>query len=472
MTKYLSGAVAALIGVASFLSANASQPPALISELYSTSNSLPRFPDFGYMIPPGTYTGRVFVLSQDFPMREPQPDAAVKKILAIDFKQDWRAYLMAVRDYVFEGNTGHPGGYENDFFLEDNKVRHWYHVPWQHWGSTGREGYHGLTQEGPVSVQMLAAQQLRTTHAYAVGFYNDLGGYAIGRVWADADRPNVAAMHGGRGFPVGTVVAKVLFVTYDENEVPYLKNPVTWNAYVYAYDTAQAALDASTSRVTSPVNLIQMDIMVRDDRAASTGGWVFGNFIYNGNMNQPNRWENLTPLGIQWGNDPTVAINLSNPTPTETKTNPALKETIINPNPQELPPVHLGWSYRLNGPVDDPRSSCMSCHSTAEYPAISAILPFINNPPVEPPAKQGEPASPAWMRWFRNVPCGVPFDAKAETFDYSLQLSKSIENFIDYKNATVAGQYAVEYWENGNRVHRGTFVKPTTAQENKPAAKP
>jgi hypothetical protein len=454
------------IGLAAPL--HAAPPPALLSEVYSQSNGMPRFPDFGYMIEPGTYTGRVFVLSQDYPRVEPQPDEAVKKILAIDFKKDWRAYLMAVRDYVFAGNTGHAGGYENDFFLEDNKVRHWYHVPWQHWGTTGREGYHGLTQEGPVSVQMLAPEQLETTHAYAVGFYNDLGGYTIGRVWADADRPDVSYMRGGRGFPVGTVVAKVLFVTFNEKEVPYLKNPISWNAYVYASDTPKAAADAGVTRVTAPVQLIQMDIMVRDPRAQSTGGWVFGNFIYNGALNKPNRWENLVPVGLEWGNDPTVTINLSNPTPTETKINPALKETIINPDKNELPPTHLGFGFRLNGPVDSTVSSCMSCHSTAEYPEVSAILPFLENPPINPPANQGEPASPAWMRWFRNVPCAVAFDpGQAMSFDYSLQLSKSIENFIDYKNATVLGQYAVEYWEKGHHVHRGTFVKPKT----EPAAK-
>ncbi len=465
-TSRLSFGLAACIAALTFAARSTAQPTAMLTEVYSESGGMPRFPDFGYMIEPGTYTGRVFLLSQDYPHVEPQPDAAVKKILAIDFKKDWRAYLMAVRDYVFEGNVGHPGGVENDFFLEDNKVRHWYHVPWQHWGETGREGYHGLTQEGPISVQMLAQQQYQTSHAYAVGFYNDLGGYTIGRVWADADRPDLSYTRGGRGFPVGAVVAKVLFTTLGEQEVPYLKNPVSWNAYVYASDTPDAAADAGTSRVTAPVQLIQMDIMVRDPRAQSTGGWVFGNFMYNGAMNNANRWENLVPVGIQWGDDPTVNVYLSNPTPTETKTNPLLKETIINPDKNELPPTHLGFGFRLNGPVDSTVSSCMSCHSTAEYPEVSAILPFLNNPPVNPPAKQGEPASAAWMRWFRNVPCATPFDpGKAVSFDYSLQLSKSIENFIDYKNATVQGQYAVEYWEHGNHVHRGTFKKVAPAPE-------
>ncbi len=452
---------AASVAAFAFAPFSHAEPTALLTDAYSRSGGLPRYPDFGYMIEPGTYTGRVFMLSQNFPIQEPQPDAAVKKILAIDFKKDWRAYLQAVRDYVFEGNIEAPG-YENDFFLEDNKVRPWFHVPWQHWGTTGREGYHGLTQEGPVSVQMLAQQQLQTTHAYAVGFYNDLGGYTIGRVWADADRPDVGYMKNGRGFPVGTVVAKVLFVTLDQKQVPYLKNPISWNAYVYANDVDGKLPPTDTTRITAPVHLIQMDIMVRDERAKSTGGWVFGNFIYNGDLNKSNRWENLAPVGIQWGDDQTENTFTSNPTTTETKINPLLKETIINPDTKELPPTHLGFGARLNGPVDSTVSSCMSCHSTAEYPAVSAILPFLNNPPVNPPANQGEPASPQWMRWFRNVPCAVPFDpGQAVSFDYSLQLSKSIENFIDYKNATVLGQYAVEYWEKGNHVHRGTFKKPS-----------
>ncbi len=461
--KFTSGFKCCLVAAsvaASFPAASAlAQPTPLLTDAYSQSGGLPRFPDFGYMIAPGTYTGRVFMLSQNYPIREPQPDAGVKKILAIDFKQDWRAYLMAVRDYVFEGNI-EAAGYEDDFDFEDNKVRKWFHVPWQHWGPTGREGYHGLTQEGPVSVQMLAPQQTQATHAYAVGFYNDLGGYTIGRVWADAERPDVGYMKNGRGFPVGTVVAKVLFVTLDEKQVPYLKNPLAWNAYVYAKDVDPTLPSTDTTRVTAKVNLIQMDIMVRDERAKSTGGWVFGNFIYNGNTNKADRWENLVPVGIQWGDDPTVNVNLTNPTPTETKINPLLKETIINPNKTELPPVHLGFGMRLNGPVDSTVSSCMSCHSTAQYPAVSAILPFLNNPPVNLPTDPNTPASPQWMRWFRNVPCATPFDpGKAVSFDYSLQLSKSIENFIDYKNSTVLGQYAVEYWENGHRVRRGSSQK-------------
>src|SRR5437016_4315634 len=71
---------------------------------------LPRFADFGQLPPPTndpgkpSYTGRIFKLSQDYPQRKPPLDAAVRKILAIDFNKDWKAYAEAVRDYIYEGN--------------------------------------------------------------------------------------------------------------------------------------------------------------------------------------------------------------------------------------------------------------------------------------------------------------------------------------------------------------------------------
>ncbi|MFD0862394.1 hypothetical protein ACFQ1M_09235 [Sungkyunkwania multivorans] len=413
------------------------------------------FPDFGFMVQPDDTIpiSRVFKLSDDFPRKEPVIDEGVKNILAIDFKSDWRAYMDEVKKYVFEGNASED--YENSFYLEDNKVRPWYHVPWQHWGPNGREGYHGLTQEGPVDDKMLAPTQISETHAYAVGFYNDLGGYAIGKVW-NKPEPNYSFFEFD-GFPEGTVVAKVLFVPLEADEVPYLKNPVSWDAYIYASDIP-GNNSTSKNRITSKVNLIQMDIMVKDKRAIDTGGWVFGTFAYNGNLENDNRWDNLTPVGIMWGNDPDHNKTSYNPTPTKTIINPDLKQTIINDNPEELPPMHLGFASRLNGPVDNAYSSCMSCHSTAQYPVVSAIMPFLNNQKVAIP-EAGTNASAQWMRWFRNVPCETPFDPKkATSFDYSLQLVKSIQNYIDYASQAEKGHYSEEYWSKGHKIRRSSIV--------------
>lgn len=398
---------------------------------------LPRFPDFGYLPDPKQYSGRVFKLSQDYPKDKPALEPAVQKILGIDYQKDWKAYMLAVRDYVYEGNIAGDAVRANDFYLEDNKVRRWFHVPWQHYGPTGREGIHGLTKEGPVNPFVLDPAQKTRWQTYAVGFYNEPGGYMIGKTWADAANPDISVMQ-SEGFPEGTIVGKVLFTTAPISQAPFLKNPIEWQAYT------TTSFEADTPRIMNTVRFVQMDIMVRDSRAAATGGWVFGTFAYNGALAQAgkNPWLNVVPVGMMWGNDPTVTTDTTNQAPTRTIINAALKETVINTSP-DLPPAHLGWGLRLDGPVDDTRSSCMSCHSTAQFPAITPILPFIPQDGVPLP----KPGSAAWMRWFRNVPCTKPFDEQAVSADYSLQLAASIQNFIQDRSANTKGMYEVEYWK-------------------------
>lgn len=421
------------------------------SEPIMASNSTDEridFPDFGFMESSTKYHGRVFILSDKFPKKKPVQDAGVKKLLSMDFKNDWETYLKAVQDYVFEGNASTD--YENAFFLEDNTERDWYHVPWQHWGSTGREGFHGLTQEGPIPKNSLATEQDKITHAYAVGFYNDLGGYTIGKVWPE-ETPNYSGLK-TEGFPEGTVVAKLLFVPLKGDQVPYLENPVSWDAWIYQSDLNDGKPKGDTTRVTHPVNVLQMDVMIKDPRANDTGGWIFGTYVYNGALGNDNKWYNLMPVGIMWGNDPEEKVSSYNLTPVKTIINPALKETKINESPN-LPAMHLGWSSRLNGPADNGQSSCYSCHSTAQYPVISNILPMYNNPPVDVPAPDSI-ASKEWMRWFRNIPCGTPFDEQAISFDYSLQLAKSIQNYIEYASANLDGKYYEEYYSKQHKISR------------------
>jgi hypothetical protein len=410
-----------------------------------SGGSLPKFADFGQLPPPETFTPeRVFKLSADFPTERPRIEPAVEKILAIDYTKDWRGYMDAVLDYVLEGNI-EKRSVGNAFFLEDNPVRRWYHVPWQQWGDEGREGLHGLTAEGPVEPFVLSPQQPHEWQTYAVGFYNDLGGYEIGRVWADPNNPRLDAVQEDGGFPVGTVVAKLLFTTTPVSEAPFLSNPVEWNAYVkYKFSVPGANGMPITARHLTTVRLIQVDMMVRDERAKATGGWVFGTWVYNGRQTgHANLWRNLVPVGLMWGNDPTVMSHMEgNPAPTKTLTNPDLRETVINAADPALPPMHLGFGLRLSGPVDNTLSSCKSCHSVAEYPSISPILPFLAQ-------VDGRPlrcTDPQWMLWFRNLGPTEPFDKQARTTDNSLQLAGGIQNFITAKSMREGGLYAVQYW--------------------------
>jgi len=392
------------------------------SDTTSASN-LP-FPDFGYMVP--GYTGPVFKLSQDYPTT--LPTDSLPPFFKIDYKKDWRAYLEAVQNYCFEGNT------DIDFRVEDNKVRKWYHMPWQHYGTNGREGFHGLTQEAPVKpFQLAPTQPTDSAGAVAVGFYNDVAGYTIGQVWKDHINPD--SSH-NVSFKNGAVLFKLLFVTLPEatavKEVPSLVNDIWWDAYV------APNFGKATVRKKIRVALIQMDIMVRDNNAPN--GWVFGNFQYNGALGNAVKWKNLTPVGLMWGEDPKDTTNASNPTPTKTIINPKLTETIINPDTKQLPPTHLGWNSRLNGPVDNPMSSCYSCHSTAEYPTLSPLSPLFDPDTL----KNDPPSSPGWMRWFQNLKCGVPFDQDAKSMDFSLQLSETLLNFNTWK-ANQQGLFASHY---------------------------
>lgn len=142
--------------------------------------------------------------------------------------------------------------------------------------------------------------------------------------------------------------------------------------------------------------------MVRDTTAPRR--WVFGNFQYNGKIARPDKWKNLVPLGVMWDEDPADTTNRSNPRPSRTIINTSLKGTIINPGSTGLPPTHLGWTGRLNGPVDNPMSSCYSCHSTAEYPRLAIMTPLFNPDTLA----RNPPALPAGCAGFRTCPVASP----------------------------------------------------------------
>ncbi|GLQ90705.1 hypothetical protein [Dyella flagellata] len=377
------------------------------------------FPDFGYKPPANQYSGPLFQLSQNYPASLPK--GAVPeffKLLPAKFTNDfeqWRPYVDAVKKYCLEGNV------ETNWDVQKNKLRHWYHIPWQHYGPAGREGIHGLTKEAPIQPLQLASTQTASGTTYAVGIYNDIGGYTIGQVWKNPQDPDPSVTSQPNSFHDGTVVCKALFADIDVKTVPFLANPVLWQAYV-------TDSFASANRQIKNVALIQMDFAVRDSRVKGTG-WIFGTFQYNGAITGKPGWDNLVPVGVMWGNDPENTKNdYTNKQPTVTKINPTILESAINAKP-ELPPTHLGWNGRLNGPVDNPMSACMSCHMTAESPQLAVLNPTF----LPPPAKIPDPGSKEWMRWFQNIDAGVPFNREALSTDYSLQLSQGIANFYEWK---------------------------------------
>lgn len=277
-------AVALLVLTLAFTTGSSQQPPAVESQaLIMKKPKGSGFPDFGFMVSPSEYAAKysdepVFRLKADFPSQ--LPNDLPKFLAKIDFRTQPLAYIEAVRDYAFEGNLPNWDPWQNH-------VREWYHIPWLHPTSIG---------------------------------------------------PNAYPPNGG------TVFAKLLFTDAPQgrDHIPFLENPLQWTAYITP--TFFPTGSQPVQRVVGKVNLLQMDIAVRDARADAPGltGWVFGTFVYNGRLNKPNKFMNLVPLGLMWGNDPENRINKTDPfPPVHTRVNKDLLQSVIFDTP-ELPPQHLG----------------------------------------------------------------------------------------------------------------------------------
>ena len=362
------------------------------------------YPDVGYDPPTGWDLPK-FTLSQDYPQTKPASDTS--PWATIDFKTQPEAYLQAVIKYCYEGNL------EVDFVAQNNSKRKWYHAPWLHYGANGREFVRGLTKERSSRPFELSSTQSQTYRNFAVGFYNDQGGYTIGQVWRDPAKPNITAVN----FPEGTVTFKLLFTTAPETIGPFLQGSPEWVADI------DRSPDVTAIKATK-VRLLQVDVAVKDSRSLC-GGWVFGTFQYDASVSGASPWQKLRPLTLVWGNDPALTETMFNAgeKPAETwisDTSPISKYRRNPPAGVNSAKV-FGWAGRGNGPVDNSKSSCLSCHSTAQIPASSPMAPLDNT------------AESQKLRWFRNLAPSTPFDATSQTLDFSLQLGVGLQNFQTFQ---------------------------------------
>ena len=355
------------------------------------------FPDHQDSIPKD-YNGKTFVLSQDYPRALPPKEAPWEEI---DFRMAPLAYLDAVKRYVLEGNI------DVDFRVHENPVRKWYHAPWLHYGSHGRECIHGLTRERDSRFKELSESQHDRLQNWAVGFYNPRGGYTLGQVWANPSDPDPAKAV----FPVGTVAAKVLFTEATPESLPDLAGSLVWEANVHQDG------DPSQGKTIKKLHLLQMDIAVKDPRASDTTGWVFGSFIHDATHEGSSPWDRMVPVGLMWGNDPGKSE-------ADVERGDSLQQTLLNPNLTKLGKRSLGFAGRLNGPVDSFIAACISCHSAAQLPGDG------KEPPLGPTSTSPQEDH---MRWFRNLKSRDAFNSGNIPLDYSLQLRIGIQNLQESK---------------------------------------
>lgn len=363
--------------------------------------------------------------------------------------ENWDVYLATILKYVRQGQTDDLNN-KDGWRIDVNHRTRWFNVPWMAYDPTaGREYVHGTTNErtaqlseliGPVhsphahTVIAGESEECKAKYPYgfeswSVGFYNEYGGYALGRAIPSTGVPQMSEYMGvpmpaGLPFPEGTVVVKVLTSSVPPECVTYLKGAPAWQVDRHKYSESKGY---QCDREVQISHVVQMDVAVADSR--SPIGWVYGTFAYDGDLPGNTFWDHLVPLGLQWGSDPwsfpAVPRGASLP----------LQQSVINTDVQTF--QHLGCMDRLAGPVDNPQSSCTSCHASAYGVGRGALNKMGTNvPPSFGFAGMCEEFSQDNANYFQNqsAPQGFPggLFPTAASLDTSLQLAVAFTQFGNF----------------------------------------
>ncbi|MGH9907254.1 MAG: hypothetical protein ACRD8U_16925, partial [Pyrinomonadaceae bacterium] len=241
-------------------------------------------------------------------------------------------------------------------------------------------------------------------------------------------------------FPDNTVTFKLLFTDAQVAEVPFLAGSKEWTANVYPDTNYQPP------RADKTMRLLQIDVAVKDPRVAATTGWVFGTFVYDGSVPGKTTWDRMIPVGLSWGDDSKERRLMNqdgvfvNTALTEMRVNSSLVEVSDWDYGARAYVRHHGLGGRLNGPVDNPISSCISCHGRAA--TFADALPINQNSgkpmefalfSVQKPSQFPVDRFDQFFSLVRGAShIEVVNNERFMTTDYSLQLSAGIRNF--YQN--------------------------------------
>lgn len=353
--------------------------------------------------PPAGYDGPVFQLSNAYPTQDPGVcgiadcpwlfiDVDFTSGAPVDWENGpWNDYIMAIMGVVIRGQDPDMSN-EAGFQTQVDGETAWYHVPWMAYDpSAGREFAHGTTNERtahlsdfigspmPNATPLAAmspscqAQFPNGFESWAVGVYNKWGGYALGQAFPPDGAPALTPLGdqmvpAGLPFPTGTMVTKFLTTNATPDCVPYLANSAVWGVNRHKVSTAKKYM---CERAIQETRLTQVDVAVVDPRSPTR--WVYGTFGYSADAPGATVLERLVPLGLQWGSDPA--------------TFPAVAQSISVPATESVLNLaiglyeHWGCAARLAGPVDNPQSSCVSCHASAFSAADQQISVMGKNVP-------------------------------------------------------------------------------------------
>lgn len=351
--------------------------------------------------------------------------------------------------YVYQGwfdvdQSPDKSQYEKQF--RSNSLRTWCHTPWLNVTERGREAIHGLTKEFPI----------RSTHVYKVpavvegkesavtwglSFFNDkvCSGYKDffnekNNLTTEKNPENITFVT-----PNGGVSFKLLFNSMP-NWQEQMKGQWTtadgkvkaynWWAHVsHAKNDEKSAEDESIRQISN-IPLVQIDISIKDNRLLGTKSelksWVMLTYYFDPNfvnseladLNIPESLKHMRPVGLQYGLDEGQTHIFKDAHNNHVP--PQYAEVALN---QELPTELDKLRTRLNGPVDNIKSSCLGCHASSGFRFNASIM---NNTFNKPP-----------MTFFSEVEYKTYWgklndvNKKVGHLDFNMQLDKAVRNFIN-----------------------------------------
>lgn len=410
----------------------------------------------GALPPSSQYTGPLFKLSHAYPAKAATPAMPWRAAIQNGqiTVQNASVYAQALKEAV--GKDMQTLLF--DYTHWDAAARGWYNEPWL--GSSqpahkygGREAIHGMyVGTNPLDASLFVASGLkRPITTYVLTYYDKVAAQTLNHVWTAGAgmKPNITPT--STQFAEGSLIIKAAFVTAGPDVWPVMAGTQVWPLYISTNATVNPNPDDAPPPKVTNTYLMQFDIIVKDSQSAPDTGWVFTTLVYDKNAKPgPNGiWDQMIVLGAQWGNDPQANSTVNPAAP--------LLQNWNNPAAPAYGSATLGWGNRLSGPNDGAMndiaykdasgqqkivknaqdSSCMGCHSTAQWNVKANDMPHWLLPSLStkdkkaPIPAQGSdtaflspaPGSVEWLKWFQNRKGNVPMDAGSVAADFDMVLT-------------------------------------------------
>lgn len=400
-----------------------------------------------------------FKLNADYPRT--QPDVGFKLINDFNEKitvQNAEKYVSGLKEYASPLITKMIN--EKDKFSA--KDVGWFHEPWM---GSKRDPIMGTYPGNPNSAGTFKGIN-KNQEGFVLVLYDPLAAFTIGEVfdkngnvpleidsaYFKSSKPinsfiSVDLNKDKGQFKEGSVIVKFAFSELNGDQWPDMKDAPLFTIY---NQLDAKSKDSYRNRYDyKKVSLFQIDVVVKDSKAAPETGWVFTTFVYDKNIKSNNILDKFVPLGAMWGMDPEVDSDFA----TVEVQNQKLTQTWINDNAPYYSRETLGWGGRLSGPNDGavalqgvvdvtnkgvtktdtlarlPMTSCMSCHSPSQQQISSFLLPSSNQG-----ATFFNYNTPEFLRYNRNLK-GESFDPGQFSFDYNMAMNfKSMNAYLAFLN--------------------------------------